>query len=227
MATRFYLEPTIAIAGILPAFDGGWEQTGQALRRALEPKRNVQVLSLLADSSAITVPITTSQDILAYQFISDPLPAQRLIGTVSFAMRFLEASTNANVNLALVLKSCSQDGLTLGATIFSTFGTGTEFATTPAASRFVGPSAITAVSLGPGDRLVLEVGAHATAPAAASTYTARVGFSSTTDLTLAEGTTTDNNPFLELSQDIWAANLENYRRVRPQGSGISMTEITW
>src|SRR5512139_461901 len=99
MATRFYFEPTIA-AAVNPNFDAGWEQNAQAVRRALRYKNTIAVATALANSSAITVPITTTQDILCYQFVSEPLLAQRIIGTCSFVMRCLESATTANVTLA-------------------------------------------------------------------------------------------------------------------------------
>lgn len=222
MSTRLYFEPTIA-AAVNPAFDAGWEQSGQAVRRAMRHKTRIDVATAFADSLAITVPITTTQDILCYQFVSEPIPPQQIIGTASFVMRFLESAISANVTLAAVLKVVSQDGGTVRGTLFSTFNTDTEFATATAATRFFLNQALTGLTTQPGDRLVLEVGAHAAAPSAGTTCTLRAGFSAAADLAYSTGVTTDNNPSLELSQDLWCQVPNNYQGVRA-GSGISVTE---
>ncbi len=222
MATRFYFEPTIA-AAVSPSFDAGWEQTGQVVRRALPYKAEVSVLTAFADSTAITVPITTTQDILCYQFVSVPLLPRRIIGTCSFVMRCLESSTNANVTLAAVLKAVSQDGNTIFGTLFSTFSTDTEFAITTADTRFWVTQALTALSVDEVWRLVLEVGGHGAAPAAATTYTMRAGFSSATDLAYSTGVTTDNNPSLEMSEDLFGTVINNFMSC-DVGDGMSVGE---
>jgi hypothetical protein len=222
MATRFYFEPTIA-AAVNPAFDAGWEQTGQAVRRAMRYKATVAALTALTDSAAITVPITTTQDILCYQFVSAPMPPRRIIGTCSFVMRCLESATTANVNLAAVLKAVNQDGGTVFGTLFSTFGTDTEFAITTADTRFWITQALTALSVDDVWRLVLEVGAHAAAPSAGTTYTMRAGFSSATDLAYSTAVATDNNPSLELSEDLFGTVFNNAQSV-DVGDGMSTSE---
>src|SRR4051794_25713472 len=80
MATRFYM-PASGSAPITPAFDAGWEQTGQAVRLPLDRKLALTTATPRVDTSAVTVPTTTTQDILAVQYISDPIPQQRFIGT--------------------------------------------------------------------------------------------------------------------------------------------------
>lgn len=224
MASRFYLSPTVA-ADVSPSFNGGWEQTGQATRRKMYLKTTLSVVETLTSSSAITVPITTTQDILCYQFVSDPLPAQRLIGTCSFVMRCIESATTANVTLAGVLAVVSGDGSTVRGTLFSTFNTGTEFATGTAATRFWVTQALTDLTIVQGDRLVLEIGAHAAGPTAGTTYTMRSGYSSATDLAYSTGVTTDNNPSLELSQTLFGTPFNNYQSVDCVSAAvISVTE---
>lgn len=223
MSTRFYLEPTTA-ATVSPSFDAGWEQTGQAVRRKLIRKTTVASLTALADSATITVPITTTQDILCAQFVSDPIPTQRVIGTFSFINRVFESATTANVSLAIVLYVVSQDGGTVRGTLFSTFNVDTEWAVAGSpATRIQTAAAITELSTQPGDRLVLEIGGHAAAPSAATSYNMRFGYNAASDFALTTALTTDLNPWMELSQDIWDADTNNYQFVRV-GSGLSTTE---
>lgn len=223
MATRFLLPAEGSGApSVSPAFDAGWEQTGQATRLKLLRKTGLSALSTLANTGTRTVPITTTQDILGNQFVSDPIPPQRIIGTVSYVSRVLESASTANVTLAVVLRVVSQDGGTVRGTLFSTFNTGTEFGTS-ASTRIVSAQAVTPLTTQPGDRLVLEVGGHAAGPTAGTTYTMRFGTSASSDFALTSGLTTDLNPWLELSQDLWAGLPVNYQAVRV-GDGLSVSE---
>lgn len=224
MATRFYLPAEgSGVPVVSPAFNAGWEQTAQATRLKLLRKTSLSTLSTLADTGTRTIPITTTQDILCNQFVSDPIPAQNITGTVSYVSRVVEASTNGNATLALVLSVVSQDGGTVRGTLFSTFTVDTEFPTS-AATRIQTAIAVTALTTQPGDRLVLEVGANVSGPLGATTYTMRFGNSATTDFALTTALTTDLNPWLEVSQNIWAADNNNYRFVRA-GDGMSVSEV--
>lgn len=221
-ATRFHLTNPGA-AAVTPAFDAGWELTSDVdvIRVELLHKTQTRVLQALADTT-ITVPITTTQDILCRQFVSAPIPPQRIIGTVSLVIRCVESNIDANATLAVVVKVVSQDGGTVRGTLFSTFNTDTEFGTT-AATRIVNAVAVTALTTQPGDRLVVEIGAHAAAPATAQTYAMRMGNNAASDFALTSGLTTDLNPWVELSQDLYASVLNNYQ-FGHCGDGMSSSE---
>ena len=224
-ATRFYLPAEGSGApSVSPAFDAGWEQTAQATRLKLLNKLNLSALSTLTDTGTRTVPITTSQDILCNQFVSDPLPPQRFLTdtTVSAVIRVLASATTENATLAVVVKVVSQDGGTLRGTLFSTFSTDTTFLAT-AATRILAASALTALTTQSGDRLVVEIGAHANAPTTAGTYTMRQGNSAATDFALTTALTTDLNPWVEFSSDILGTQLNNYQFIKA-GNGMSVTE---
>lgn len=220
MATRFYL-PASGTPAVSPAFDAGWEQTAQAVRRPLQLKLRLSSTTALTNSTAITVPITTTQDILCAQFVSDPLPPQRLMaGTFSTVQRALESATTANVTLAVVVKAHPADGGASLGTIYSTFNIDTEFATT-AATRIVNAQATTALTVNTPWRLVVEVGGHAAAPTAAGTYTLRFGTAGASDFALTSALTTDLNTWAELSQDVLANNLNNFQFLT--GAGLSVS----
>lgn len=229
MATRFFLQAT-GSAAVSPSFDAGWEQTGQAVRLPMPRKNTMSVRTTLADSTAVTVPITTTQDILGYQFVSDEvfLPVRITAQDVlSMVIRGLENATTNNVFLAYVLKAVSPDGGTSLGTLSSDFaGGGTEFVAT-AATRIFGNGtttvALTATTLSQPWRLVLEVGGHATGPTAAGSYTYRAGSSAATDFALTSALTTDLNPWMELSLNLNASKLNNYMAVKV-GSGMGCSE---
>ena len=213
-ATRFYFPAEgSGTPNISPAFDAGWEQTGQATRLKLLLKNKLSTLSTIADNSTRTVPITTTQDILCNQFVSDPIPPQRIDTSVLFSavIRVFESATTANVTLAVVCKIVDAAGTARG-TLFSTFNTGTEWPlTASAATRIVSQTAVTALTTQVGDRIVVEIGGHAAAPTAATTYTMRQGNSAASDFALTAALTTNLNPWCEFSDDLFAMDNNNYR----------------
>ena len=231
-ATRFYFGSVDGTNPVSPAFaTASWEQTGEATRRKLYFKNTFDgVLSALT-SKQVTVPITTTQDILNVQFVSDPIPAQSLIGNFSMVVRCSENATSNNAHLAGILRVCSQDGGTFRGTLWSSFTTISEFALHASqATRIIAAVAITPLTTQPGDRLVLEVGVRANAPSASGNAQQRFGNSAVAgspgvfdDFALTTALTTDLNPWAELAQDLRAMQFENFKSVR-YGTGMSGTE---
>lgn len=224
-ATRFYFDPTNA-PNISPAFNAGWEQTGTALRRKLLYKKTLSVLSTLADQGTFTVPITTTQDCLGIQFISDQIPPQNIDTSCLFSLviRVFEAATTNNVTLAVVCYIISQGGETVRGTLFSNFNQDTEFPlSASAATRIVAAFAVTNVITQPGDRIVVEVGGHAAGPTAAGSFTLRCGNTNASDFALTTALTTDLNPWCEFSRDLFNIDNNNYKFIRV-GDGMSTTE---
>lgn len=223
MATRFYF--TRISSGASYSTGAGWEDTisGNLVRLQLLRKTALPTLSTLTDTSS-TVPITTTQDILNAKFVSDPIPPQRIIGTVSLVIRCSEDATTTNATLAVQIRVLSQDLNTQRGILFSNFDQDTEFAlTASAATRIVNAQAVTELTTQPGDRIAVEMGVHATAPSVAGSAVLRYGTSAATDFALTSGLTTDLNPWIEFSQDIWDADLNNYQFVKV-GDGMSTTE---
>ena len=224
MATRFYF--TTEAFPLNPSTGTGWEQTvdGDAFRKKLLRKTALSTLSTLANQS-VTVPITTTQDILSGKFYSDPIPPQRITGTVSIVIRCSENATTNNATLAVQIRVVSTDGNTQRGILFSNFNNDTEFAlTASAATRIVNAQALTAVTTQPGDRIVVEMGVHAAAPTAAGSAILRFGNSAASDFALTSALTTDLNPWIEFSDTIWPGDLNNYRFVNSADRAISVTE---
>lgn len=208
-------------APVSPAFDAAWEQNGQADRALWLPKSLSRTVSPLADKT-VTVPITTTQQILSRQFVGPPMPPIRIEGTFSLVIRCSESATSANAHIAFILRVVSQDGGTVRGTLASQLATATEF-TTAAQTRIINAAALTALTTLPGDRLVLEIGVHAQAPTAAQSAVHRFGNSAASDFALTSGLTTDLNPWAELSSDLWGTRFNNHHFVRAD-SGISVGE---
>lgn len=223
MATRFYFGGiSSAAAPVSPAYDAGWDSS-QSGRRLLYEKSTVSALVTGAQTNLSVVSGVTS-NIVALQCVSMPIPPQRLIGT--FSLITLTSETNAlnNSTLAAVAKVVSQDGTVIRGTLFSVFGTDTEFPlSASAATRIINTQSITALTTQPGDRIVVELGITNTAPTASSSTAIGIGFSATSDYALTSGLTTTLNPWCEFSQNIWSSDTNNYQFVKV-GDGMSSTE---
>lgn len=179
----------------------------------MERKLNQSLITVLADNS-LTIPITTTQDILCRQYVSDPLPAQTITGTFSLVVRCVETDANANATLATLVYVVAQDGQTSRGTLFSVFGTDTEFGTT-AATRIVNAQNVTSQTAQAGDRIVVEIGLTATTPLALDGAIQRFGTSAASDFALTSALTTDLNPWCEFSQNLFDSTLKANRGLRP------------
>lgn len=227
MATRFYLPAEgSAAASVSPAFDAGWEVTTGASRLQLLEKLTLSTTSTIANSRTVSTAITTTQDYLHDQYISGPIPPQNITGTVSFVVSVTQtpAPVAPALTLAFIAKVISNDGNTVRGTLLSVFGTDTQYSPSSSfATRIVNAQAVTAVTTQPGDRLLIEVGTHANAPAKASGVIFSLGDNNASDFALTSGLTTTLNPWVEFSQNIWSSDTNNYQFVKV-GDGMSVSE---
>jgi hypothetical protein len=172
----------------------------------------------------VTIPITTVQQVLAYQCVSTDVFQPAFLDasvTYSLVMRCSEAATTNNAHLAFVLRAVSADGARALVTLASSMtNVGTEYAVT-AETRIFGPSALTASVMVEPWRVVLEIGTHAQAPSAAGSFVHRVGSAAATDFALTTALTTDLNPWLELSRNLNETRLGAYHSIKA-GNGISV-----
>lgn len=212
MPTRFYLDNNLASPLPSLGFDAAWEQTGGADRRYSPRKGLVRTLSTLANQTAQTVPITTTQQILSRQYVTDPVPSRIVLACrISICIRVLEANAGANAFLAWVLRVVDKDGATTPRAVGSSMtNTGTEYSTSAQTRIFTLTGlASTPLTMEVGERFVFEVGAHVQAPSIGTTYTHRYGIAAGADFALTSGLTTDLNPWWELDQDIWPVGSTN------------------
>jgi hypothetical protein len=230
MPTRFYLH-SAGTPAISPAFNAGgagWDQTGQAVRLPMDVTAQQGSFTALANSANITIPITTTQQILCYQFVSNQVfrsGRMRSSDTMSMVLKCLESATTANAFLAYSLYAVeAASGGLITAFQSSMTNAGTEFAITTAATRiFNAVGALNTSALPVPWRMVLELGAHAQAPSAATTYTLRVGTNAASDFALTSALTTDLNPWMELSADLNNVHVGNYHAAKV-GNGMSTGE---
>ncbi len=207
MVTRFYFPATEASA-VNPAFDAGWEDTSEALRRRLEDVKGVDAI---AAGSTINLLEDVVRDELDRQYVSDPMAAGNTwtSGVSTFAMQLMvrEFANTDNVDRGILgVRIVSQDGLTVRATLLAVanYGPTLEFINnatmrnkTFADGDLVGATYTTV----DGDRLVVEIGYQSsvlnTTPQAAAKYGQNA-----TDLPVNETQTTDGAGWIETSVTI-------------------------
>lgn len=225
MATRFHLPPSgVGTAVVSPAFDAGWEQTATNFRAPLYRQTGQSTVAGGAGTGFNrTVPITTTQDILCAQWVSDPMRAQQIIGTVSVVLGATESATTANVTFAVVIRVVSNNGATFRGTLLSSYGSGTEFVVGTTTSVGLIGAALTPVTCQTGDRLVIELGGTATAPTAATTYQMIFGINTLTDMAQTLGVSSPaGNANIEFSQNLFVEDFNSYKIVVAP-TGISMS----
>jgi len=156
--------------------------------------------------AAITQTATDDYDTLALQFVSDPISAQTITGTIKGQIKCLESSALANFSYAIVVKVVSGDGSTVRGTLYTDFSdTGAEFDDATRTNRKfpAAGSALGSVVAQAGDRIVIEIGARKNGTNASSrTATLTVGDSVASDLPEDEVETGVLNPWIEFSQTI-------------------------
>lgn len=221
MATRFYLADQGTPAQS-PSPSASWNLTTGFDRKLMLMKSQQSSIVTIA-AVTTTVPITTTQEILQRQWISQPIPPQLFLGTLSCSVQCLESAATANVTASLIVRVISQDGGTVRGTLLSALNYAAEFANASTTTRTRAAVAVTTVATQPGDVIVAEFGGHAAGPTGAGTYSLRWGNSAAADNSAADGSSTDSNPWLEFSQDIWPSLPENYRGMKV-GSGLSTGE---
>ena len=201
-----------------PAYNVGWEQTAEATRLPMDVSRQLSLATTLTTSANITVPITTVQQILSYQFTSRQVFRPIRFDTsmlFSGVLRCSENATTNNVTICYSLRAVSPDGGTFLGTIKDTLSAGASEYPLHAsqATRIVAAGAVLAVTISAPFRLVLEIGSHAATPTAAGNFQHRIGCSAATDFALTTALTTDLNPWFELSVNLDATGLRNHQDI--------------
>ena len=107
MATRFYTDPTNA-PDVSPAYDGGWDETAEAVRRKLlidAPGNNGSVTRTDTDT------VAAASSYLLWQFVSEPLDAiSATLPVAKGAFRCTEENAKLNGFTRIVFRKCDGDG---------------------------------------------------------------------------------------------------------------------
>jgi len=206
--TRAYFPSDSALAEetVAPDPAAGWHDVSQMVRYPLAA--GVGFASAMATRS-VTRPASMPNpfDQLIGQWISEPLAAQTISGTVKGQMRARESGSAADARAQVVIKVVSGDGQTVRGTLvdFSGAALSSEFSTTMTNRKFplaaISPVTMSSVVAQAGDRLVIEIGSRRSGADPGSTEF-RLGESGGSDLPEDETTTQDQNPWMEFSSAI-------------------------
>jgi hypothetical protein len=209
MASRLYLSTT-ATPDVSPGFDGGWTSSASGVRYQCSPTNGA---SAMATSGLVSVTSGAGNHSLCVQFVSPPLAAQTLSGTVSAIMMENEGAANDNINRPYMsIRVVQSDGTTIRGTILAlgiqTGAYTTEITTTAATTTFANAASLSSLAVSEGDRLVIEMGYGLSATGTTPNFQLRWGESAGSDGTIGtNGSTTDINGFVEFSAAIvWSLN---------------------
>lgn len=168
--------------------------------------RTTKVADTLANIT-ITETTSTDKDVLARQYVA-PLKAGQAITpsqAIKFQVRAQESNAANNMFTALCIRICNVAGavqlIMLGVT-----RDGVEMVASPTAAtnrQFTATSAATSYTTVAGDYLVIEIGAGGD-PTSTNphTYLLRLGDSAAADLAEDDTSTTDNNPWVQLTDTL-------------------------
>jgi hypothetical protein len=148
----------------------------------------------------------TNKDILFRQYVSQPLEAGQTV-TGSQALkgqcRVAERATSCNLFFTVGIRVIASDGSTLRKLVIAPTRDATEAATSLTNRQWTGTSAATNYTTQAGDRLVIEIG-MAGDPNAGSDHDSdmRLGDAAGSDLAEDNASTTDNRPWVELTDTL-------------------------
>lgn len=223
MATRFYFPATVPGSAIAPTVSSLWRpgvygSWPRPVRIAsFAPPSGVGLLDNTAMSRS-TDPAESSAgspgDVLIAQYISDPIAAQTISGTIKGLLRVFEGFAGLDARAQLLVKVVSGDGSTTRGVLYGgdlttaapdstdewfTSYSAHWFLRSTLTSAGASPVTLTSVSALAGDRIVLEVGARCFASSSSNlNWDPRAA--NTTDLVSADATVARS--WLEFSQTI-------------------------
>lgn len=208
MSTRFYLPHTAETPAFSPTPDAAWEDTSGIVRCIA---RTTKINDTLANID-FTDSDTTNKDVLLRQYVSAALDVGLTITgsqSIKAQCRLIESSHNNNLFFTIGIRVIASDGTTVQKTVLSVTRDNIELAdenVIPLTNRqFTATSAATNYTTQAGDRLVIEIGAGGDPGSGGDghVFTMRLGDSAGSDLAEDDISTTDNNPWLELTDTLF------------------------
>lgn len=226
MATRFYL-PASGSAPISVTPAAYWDLTTSYIARPTgTTKSNTALAAGTARANTGSLPSST----LDVQFVSGPLTAQTISGTLSMVLMGLESFTSANAWLDVVVRVVSGDGVLERGVLWAGSPNDTESSSGGAENeefslsnetRIKNAVTLSSVDASSGDRVVIEVGARYATTNTARTTTRRYGDPSAgTDYALTSGlTSTTGVPWVEFSATLAFSTPGVFAGSRAGGAG--------
>ena len=148
---------------------------------------------------------------LVYQFVSEPIDAQTINGTMKFAIKAQVLNpTDGSMGSLFVIRVVSADGSTVTGTLLdqvTVLAPGSPFSRPTFGSITnvnAGAAALTEVVSNQGDRIVIEYGLY-NGNVSTDDGKTQIGGDGATDYLWTNGQTTDLNPWVEFSNTITMA----------------------
>lgn len=216
MPTRFYL-PISGAAAVSPTFGGGtaWGSTTGADRIRCVTAKSSTALT----NKTITESSGTHNNKLGRQYVSDPIAAGNITGTVKGIIRCVESAADVDAMAQCVIYVVSNDGATVRGQLiaFTTAALSSEFATTLTNRKFPfgwsgAGASVTTVTAQANDRIVIEVGTR-TPSGEDGTASLNLGDTGSTDCAEDETGTAANVPWIEFSADLFAVAFIAYKPI--------------
>ena len=203
MATRLYLPASTAATRISPTPDTAWEDTTALARIVSDTAKLGNALATVSFADATN----TDKDVLLRQWVTKlPLTVgQTITGgqALKFQVRGAERVNGNNLFTTIGIRVIK--GTTVNKTVLVVTRDGVELVTSLTNRQFTANSAATNYTTVAGDFLVIEIGAGgdpAQTGGADHDYDLRLGDSGASDLAENDTATTDNNPWVELTDTL-------------------------
>ncbi|MGH9651115.1 MAG: hypothetical protein ACRD3I_11675, partial [Terriglobales bacterium] len=200
--TRFYFPSgTSYSATVSPGFDSGWNYTSEASRFTMRTTKGATAIAAGTQIGAWTA--TAGQRALDRQYISAPMAAQTISGTVLMQLMVREFATTDNVDRCIIkVLIVSHDGATVRGTplAIGNYSTTAEFVSnaTHRNKTCADGDTLTSVAASAGDRIVVEIGYENSGSATTPEAAAKWGENATA-LPIEEAQTTDGAGWIEFS----------------------------
>lgn len=197
MATRFYL-PSSGAAAVSPSWTSTWTTT-TSTRYAMATAKAGTGMSTVNKTSASSA----NQNHGMVQYVSAPIQETTFSSpTYKLQIRASESDGGDHLFVSVAAKVVSNDGVVLRGTLFDVTRDNTEFALSLVNRQWTLTGSGTVYAMN-GDRLVLELGIGGD-PLVANVHNGnlRIGDSAGSDLAENNSSTTDNNPWWELSTNV-------------------------
>ncbi len=235
MATRFYL-PSTGAAAVSPTFGASWTDSAAAADRIALV--NARISSAFTEKDVGSHTATEIAYVLCRQYVSAPLAAQTITGTVKGVVRARETHNGANCDLAIRVAKCANDGSSVTEILAiasendaasNAAGAAPEFSDIALTNRrfeqgvddFDLDLASTGVSAG--DRLIVEIGYGKQTTNTTRRGIIEFGDNAGSDLAEDETSTSQLCPWVEFSMDIaFQAVGRTTKNTRPNPLGSTL-----
>jgi len=203
--TRYYLN-TGTTSPVAPAANAGWNVTTGAIQYRMS---EVKDGSTLANNVSASVGAAAVRKVLIDQWVSDPLAAQTITGTLTGQIRYDISSVTSTTGQGFAyLRIISNDGTSI-VTEVGTLTT-TDLSTTTTNRTMISLNVGT-LTINSGERICIDIGWNYSV----GTNTTRTAFISTgsssgTDLPVDNTATAANDPWMEFSDNIILLGTDYY-----------------